>query len=125
VIVADTSVLIDHLRRRADARDLFQRARHRGETLAASVLTRVEVLAGVRPGEEAGTTALLAELEWIAVDVEIADAAGALANTFRRSHGAIDVVDYVVAATVQQTHATLWTTNVRHFPMFPQLAAPY
>lgn len=125
MIVADTSILIDHLRGRSKARALLHRARADGETLTASVLTRVEVLAGVRSGEEEGTAALLGELVWIAVDEEVADVAGSFADRFGRSHAAIDVVDYVVAATVQQRGATLWTTNVRHFPMFPELEPPY
>lgn len=125
MIVADTSVLIDHLRGRPEARELFRLARDGSDTLAGSVLTRVEVLAGVRSGEEAGTTALLDELAWIPVDEVLADAAGAFARRFSRSHAAIDVVDYVVAATAEQASATLWTTNVRHFPMFPELEPPY
>jgi predicted nucleic acid-binding protein len=125
VVVADTSVLIDHLRGDPSARDVFRGARERGEAIAGSVLTRVEVLAGVRSRERAGTEALLSELEWIPVDEDLADIAGRLANRFSRSHGGIDVVDYVVAATVQKLEAVLWTTNVRHFPMFPRLKAPY
>lgn len=125
MIVADTSVLIDHLRGQPSAQNVFREAHERGETIAGSVLTRIEVLAGVRRGERAGTEALLAELEWVPVDEDLADRAGALANRFGRSHGGIDVVDYVVAATVQALSAVLWTTNVRHFPMFPRLKAPY
>ncbi|MEX2212219.1 MAG: type II toxin-antitoxin system VapC family toxin [Gaiellaceae bacterium] len=125
MIVADTSVLVDYLRGDAGARAAFEHARSAGEPLVGSVLTCVEVLAGARRPEERSTRALLDELEWIPVDVELADAAGSLARRFGRTHPGIDVTDYVIAATVDHLDATLWTRNLRHFPMFPRLAAPY
>ncbi len=56
---------------------------------------------------------------------EIAEQAGALAARFVRSHPGIEVVDYLIAASVQRLDGELWTRNVRHFPMFPALAPPY
>lgn len=123
--VADTSVLIDHLRGSQGARRAFLEARASGERLVSSVLTKVEVLAGVRAGEEAATRALFGELQWIEVDDEIADRAGDLARSFRQTHPGVEIVDYVVAATAQLLAAELWTRNTKHFPMFPELAAPY
>jgi predicted nucleic acid-binding protein len=34
-------------------------------------------------------------------------------------------VDFVIAATVQELEATLWTRNRKHFPMLPNLRDPY
>ena len=93
--------------------------------MAASVLTKVEILAGVRPDETEATRRLLERLEWIDVDGEVAEEAGALAARYVRSHPGIEVVDYVIAASAQRLDAELWTTNVRHFPMFEDLASPY
>jgi predicted nucleic acid-binding protein len=47
-IVVDTSVLIDHLRGEISARDALHEAAGAGERLVASVLTKVEILAGMR-----------------------------------------------------------------------------
>ena len=124
-IVVDTSVLIDHLRGDEAARHALRDAAAAGERLAASVLTRVEVLAGMRAHEEAATRRLLDSLDWIEVDTDLAERAGVLANRYLRSHPGIDPVDYVIAATAEHLAARLWTRNVRHFPMFPDLAAPY
>ena len=124
-ILVDTSVLIDHLRGDAAAREALRGAVADGERLAASVLTRVEVLAGMRASEEPATRRLLGSLDWIEVDNGLAERAGALANRFLRSHPGIDPIDYVIAATVERLEARLWTRNVRHFPMFPDLTAPY
>jgi len=124
-IIVDTSVLIDHLRGNSDARRALADALNDDQRLACSVLTKVEVLAGMRPDEERATRRLLDALDWIPVDNEIAERAGALANAYLRTHPGVDPVDYVIAATTQQLDAALWTRNVKHFPMFPNLAPPY
>jgi predicted nucleic acid-binding protein len=69
--------------------------------------------------------AALSAPDWLPVTEEVADRAGRLARTYRRSHSSIDVVDYVTAATAQQYEADLWTRNIRHFPVFKSLTAPY
>jgi len=124
-LVVDTSIFIDHLRGDESARSAFARAWWRGERVTASVLTKLEILAGTRPHEERPTRGLLAQVEWLAVDDEIAEKAGALAVRYLRSHPGVEVVDYVVAASAEVVRAELWTTNPRHFPMFSNLTSPY
>ena len=123
--IVDTSVLIDHLRGEEAAREALRGATAAGERLAASVLTKVEVLAGMRVPEERATRRLLDSLDWIEVDDELAERAGVLVNRFLPSHPGVDPVDYVIAATAERLDARLWTRNVRHFPMFPELESPY
>lgn len=125
VVLLDTSILIDHLRGQVGATDALRDAAGRGHQLAASVLTRVEVLAGMRPSEERATRRLLDILDWVDVDEAVAEDAGRLANYYLRSHPGIDPVDYVIAATADRLDAILWTRNLKHFPMFPDLRAPY
>ncbi len=79
-IVVDTSVLIDHLRGDQNARDALSEAMQAGERLAASVLTKVELLAGMRKGEERVTRRLLDSLDLIEVDDAVAERAGMLAT---------------------------------------------
>lgn len=124
-IVVDTSVLIDHLRGVDGARVALRNAAKAGERLAASIMTKIEVLAGMRIDEESATRRLLASLDLIEVDDTVAERAGMLANRYLRSHPGVDPVDYVIAATVQYLGAELWTRNLNHFPMFPGLMAPY
>lgn len=124
-VVVDTSVLVDHLRGDARAQVALTGAVERGETLTSSVLTKVEVLAGMRTGEEPVTRRLLDSLVWAEVDDAIAERAGGLASHYLRSHPGIDPVDYVIAATVEHLDGELLTRNVKHFPMFPDLAPPY
>jgi predicted nucleic acid-binding protein len=88
-------------------------------------MTKVEVVAGIRSGEEQVTEQLLDLFEWIPVDESIADRAGQLGRHFLRSHPGVDPVDFVIAATVEQLEAELWTRNLKHFPMFEELLDPY
>lgn len=124
-IVVDTSVLIDHLRGDERARAALRQAVDSGERLAASVLTKVEVLAGMRTSEARATRRLLESLDWIDVSDDLAERAGMFANQFLPSHPGVDPVDYVIAATAEYVDARLWTRNIKHFPMFPGLEPPY
>jgi len=124
-VVVDTSVLVDHLRGDARARKVLLAAREDGDDLAASVLTRTELLAGVRSRERRELEALFTVLRWVDVDREIADRAGGLANRYLASHRDIDTVDYVIAATAEALGAHLLTKNVKHFPMIAGLRPPY
>jgi len=122
--VVDTSVLIDHLRGHAAAADLLE-AERAAAVLHASEMTRLEVLAGMRPEEEEGTTALLSTLVWHPVDAAVAEEAGRLGRTWLPSHRGIDGADLAIAATVILLRGRLLTLNVPHFPMFADLRPPY
>lgn len=124
-VLVDTSVLIDHLRGDQKAQQALASAARQGERLACSVVTRIEVLAGMRPEEEPPTRRLLSALDWIPVDDAIAEQAGMLANRYLRSHPGVDPVDFIIAATAELHDARLWTRNVKHFPMVSGLAPPY
>ncbi|MGH2761763.1 MAG: type II toxin-antitoxin system VapC family toxin [Thermoleophilaceae bacterium] len=123
--LADTSVLGDYLRGVEAARDLLRGAFERGEVVSASSLTRIELSIGMRRGEGPRTDALVAALRWLPVDTAIADEADALARRYGSRHSGIDAVDYCVAASARVHNLELWTLNVRHFPMFPELQAPW
>ncbi len=122
--LVDTSVLIDFLRGHSGALDLLSRERA-GVSLHASLITRLEVLAGMRPEEEAAIRSLLSTLIWHPVDARVAEAAGALGRRWLPSHHTIDGADLAIAATAMGTGARLLTRNIRHFPMFADLRAPY
>ncbi len=123
--LADTSVLIDYLRGIDQAQRLLRPLLERGDVLAGSLLTRVELFVGMRGEERRSTDALVAVIRWLPVDDAIAAEADALARRYGRSHSGIDAVDYCVAATARVHDLDLLTLNVRHFPMFARLRAPW
>lgn len=122
--LVDTSVLIDYLRGHKQAATVLE-SELAAAPLHASEITRLEILAGMRPHEEDATRSLLSALEWHPVDADIAENAGALGRQWLPSHHAIDGADLAIAATAIRAEARLLTRNVRHFPMFPDLRAPY
>jgi hypothetical protein len=125
LIILDTSVLVDHLRKSVPARQAFYGARQAGHRVMASVVTRVELLAGMRTQERRVTRELIESLEWVAVSEEIAELGGNLARELRPSHPGLSLPDILIGATAQHVGGELWTRNPRHFPMFPGLRPPY
>ncbi len=123
--LADTSVLVDYLRGVQPARTLLRAAFEREEVVAASVVTRIELSIGMRPAERRATDALAGALRWLPVNAAVAARADGLARRYARSHSGIDAVDYCVAACALVHGLELWTLNIRHFPMFDGLRAPW
>lgn len=125
LIVIDTSVLIDHLRKHPEATGRLDRAVEIGIQVCGSVITKVELLWGMRAPEKRSVRSLIDALTWLPVTDAIAERAGRLARRYRASHSNIDLADYVIGATALEAGATLWTRNVKHFPMFEGLQPPY
>lgn len=121
----DTTVAVDHLRGHDAATALLEDLADDEDPVLASELLRYELVAGVRPDERDDLETFFGTLDFVPVTEEVARNAGALARRFRRSHSGIDDIDYLVAATADAVGADLLTTNVRHFPMFEGLTAPY
>jgi hypothetical protein len=119
----DSSVLISHLRGDAQATSLLISLPTKDRLV--SVLTRVEIEGGMRSDERRDVASLFGVLRMIPVTDLIARRAAAHLRKFRRSHAAIDLVDYVIAATAELHEAELATLNVKHFPMFKGLTAPW
>ncbi|GAA5145566.1 type II toxin-antitoxin system VapC family toxin [Microbacterium pseudoresistens] len=123
-VLVDTSVLIDVLRGEAAAAEVLRDARMDGP-LHASEVTRLEVLAGMRTAEETRTRALLEILDWRPLDAQVAEVAGELGRRWLPGNRGIDAADLAIAATAVLLDAPLLTRNVKHFPMFAGLSAPY
>lgn len=79
----------------------------------------------MRSAERSAVARLLSSLDPIPVSDQISGLAGELLRTYRRSHPGIDVVDYVIAASAKLLDEPLATLNVKHFPMFEGLTAPW
>lgn len=124
-ILLDTDVLIDYMRDEASAVKLLRSQLAEGQRLITSVVSKAELLAGMREEEERPTVRLLGSLALAGVDDEIATRAGAFARHYRSGHPGIGLADYLIAATAQVLGASLWTQNPRHFPMFTGLKPPY
>ncbi|MGO1801733.1 MAG: type II toxin-antitoxin system VapC family toxin [Microbacteriaceae bacterium] len=120
----DTSVLIDHTRGLPQARDALMNAADRG-SLHSSEIVRTELLVLIREKELAAVEPLLDAIVWHSVDRPVSELAGELGRRWLPSHNGIDAADFIIAATSALLDAQLLTRNVKHFPMFQTLEAPY
>ncbi|TDE00265.1 type II toxin-antitoxin system VapC family toxin [Jiangella asiatica] len=124
MILVDTDVLIAHLRGVVPARDWLRHMRTNGPLLVSAV-TVTELTGGMLSAERREVWGLLSALRVEPVTEVIARVAGELMRRYRRSHSGIGLGDYLVAATAGVRGVPLATLNVRHFPMFDGLAAPF
>ena len=124
MILVDTDVLVWSLRGSESARTWLRGARER-EPLAISVITVAELAGGMRSAERERVWSLLAAFRAEPVNEVIARRAGEFRRAYRSSHASISTPDYLIAATADVLGAPLATLNVKHFPMFDGLRAPF
>jgi predicted nucleic acid-binding protein len=125
VILVDSDVLIEHLRGQATARDWLVSARQSSGPLAISVVSLTEVAGGMRQPEQREVMRLLGSMQRFEVTEQVAWRAATLTQEYRRSNSGIGLGDYLIAATALTEGLELATLNIRHFPMFPDLARPF
>jgi predicted nucleic acid-binding protein len=115
-------VLIDHLRSFAPASEYIAAL---DEQPVCSEVSRIEIIQGLRTAERTDAETLFSLIEWLPVSEQVARRAGELGRRWRASHPGIGVADLAVAATAEYTSVPLATCNIKHFPMFTDLQAPY
>jgi predicted nucleic acid-binding protein len=118
----DTTILVDYLRGREEAHNLFEVL---GKKPNISVVSTLELYAGVRSRrDEQRTEQLLSQAVLLPVTQDIAKRAGVFVRLYHASHG-IASMDAIIAATAEHHGLKLATLNVKHFPMFPKLKRAY
>ena len=112
--LVDTDILIHFLRGRREAKDFLSSLLDRSRILCSSI-TVAEIFAGIRPGEEKKTRALIDNLDVLDVTREIAEKAGQYRRTIRSQ--ALELDDCLIAATAFVHRSVLVTGNRKHYPM--------
>jgi predicted nucleic acid-binding protein len=79
----------------------------------------------MRPPERREVTRLLGSMQRFEVTEQAAWRAATLIQEYHRSHPGIGLGDYLIAATALTEGLELAMLNVRHYPMFPELARPF
>jgi len=113
----DSNVLIDFLAGNPAARAELDRYAEPG----ISVVSWIEVIAGIAPERDRIARGFLAKFERFELTAKIAEQAAAIRRT-----GRMKLPDAIILATAQENHLLLVTRNTRDFPEdTPGVRNPY
>lgn len=115
-MLIDTDVLIEYLRDNERIVRKFTEAYKKEKKLCFSPITRAEIIAGQRKGEDEITSRLFGLMECLKIDDAIGHKAGEYMKAYRASHSA-EIADALIAATAYVMDLPLWTLNKKHYPM--------
>jgi len=122
-MILDSDVLIEILRSNARTARWVAAQASSGEALRYSPVSRAEIGAGMRAGEEMGIAALFAGLAAVTLDATTGELAGERLRRYRRSHS-LELGDALIGASAVQYGERLATFNRRHYPGITRLTAP-
>lgn len=121
-MLLDTCILINLLRGRSSAGEFIKDL---PVPPSISAVTATELIAGVRGAKEReAIDRLLAAYDVKSIDTKTAVLAGEYVRQYGPSHST-DPIDALIAATAKRFAIPLATLNVKHFPMFDDLARAY
>lgn len=113
----DSNVIIDVINRKQQRDLLVRELVAEGHMLACCAIQVAEVYAGMRPGEEERTEALLRSLQYYEITWPVARSAGLLRHEWFRKGQALALADVTIAAVALHYNLILVTDNVKHYPM--------
>jgi tRNA(fMet)-specific endonuclease VapC len=116
VIVADTDVLIDFLSGHEPVASVVASAIATEEGMATTVVSRFELLSGVRSARQGRAVgSLLEALSTLALDSSAADRAARVRRNLEKAGVSIGMADSLIAGIVLEHGGRLLTRNRRHF----------
>jgi predicted nucleic acid-binding protein len=116
-VLVDSDILIEVCRGRdAEIASRWMALSQSETAILYSPVTAAELWAGALPGEHDLLTSLFRALQCVPIDNETGSRAGTYLRQYRKSHGT-GLGDALIAASVVQSQAALWTRNRKHYPM--------
>lgn len=112
----DSDIIIWHLRGKPEVTEMLRDLQRAGLP-ACSALSVLEVLLGVKKGEEEKTERFLGSLRVFDVNREIATRAARLIRGYKAKGITLDLPDAVIAGTCMTHDLTLVTYNTKHYPI--------
>ncbi|MEM7538573.1 MAG: type II toxin-antitoxin system VapC family toxin [Chloroflexota bacterium] len=119
-ILVDTSILIEHLRKKRKDQTTFFKATNQYECYISSV-TEFEFAVGTTEQNRVFVKQLLAQLPVLPFDSVCAQTAAEIYQTLKSKNQLISVPDIFIVATALAHDIPLQTLNVKHFARVEQL----
>lgn len=115
-VLVDTDVLIEPLRGNQLIIGKFKEVFTKGLTVFYSPVSKAEIYAGIRRGEEEVTANLFRIMEPVVIDDNVGEKAGEYMKRYRASNN-VQLGDALQAACAFVFGIPLWTRNKKHYPM--------
>lgn len=115
-LLVDSDVLIEHLRGRDPVSNQLESVFGNDIAVFCSPVSKAEIGAGVRKGEEGVTASLFRLMHPILIDDRVGEKAGEYLRQYGKSHG-LELGDALQAACARVFELRFWTLNRKHYPM--------
>jgi predicted nucleic acid-binding protein len=116
-VLLDTTVLIDLLRGRPEARRRLRAIRAAGDDVYACAVNVEEIVRGLLPGEDAATMKLVQGLRMAPLERDEGWQAGEWRRDYAARGRTLSQADCLIAAASKAVRARVATGNVQDFPM--------
>jgi predicted nucleic acid-binding protein len=116
-VMLDTNVVINLLKKSPETVEKFVSLLEAKTVVSVNPIVIAEIYAGAFAREHASIAAFFALCSEIEITSQMGKAAGAYANRYGKSHAAISLEDYLIAAAAKLSECALWTLNTKHYPM--------
>ena len=121
IILIDTSILIDYLRKSDKANSRLISLTRREYKFHISAITNYEIYAGSTVGQQNYWDELLYKMAVLPFDKQAAKVAVDINNELRRKSKQIAIADLFIAATAVSNNLSLATLNMKHFERIDNL----
>lgn len=115
IILLDTSVLIDFLRKKNKAKSFLFSLLEQYTTFQLSVISKFEVQIGKADGQDEFWKNIFAQMDILPLNEACTDCASVLHRQLKAENKLIGLPDLLIAATAITYNVPLATLNVKHF----------
>ncbi len=122
MILLDTSVLVEHFRKKDKTSTFFYHLAERHDEFAISTITHYEIFCGSNDSQDAFWEVLFNNLTILPFDVSCSMAATKIYKTLKAKGLLIDLADLAIAATAIAHGVSLCTLNEKHFKRVEDLS---
>jgi len=121
IILLDTSILIDHYRKKDKSKtDLYQISR-RYTKFSISVITHYEIYIGAHTNQIAFWNNFFTDINILSVDIKVSEIAIKIYTDLKKNSKLLEINDLLIAATAIAHNIPCATLNKKHFDRIKDL----